>query len=306
MQNFFLNQSTKLQNNFQNNFQNDFFESGLFVVSTPIGNLLDITLRALQILQNVDLIICEDSRVAQKLLMQYQINDKKFLVYNDHSDENIRLKILNLLLQKQKLALISDAGTPLISDPGYKLIDFLRNNNQKIIPIPGACALTSCLSVAGLACDQFIFLGFLPTPSAQKEKIFKNYNRNFSWIFFESPNRLISTLELMQKTLDNPRISVARELTKIHEEIITNHLNEVLIFFQNNPQKLKGEIVVMVEKNHKNFPEISNQQLQEIIKSSIKNNKSLKDLAQEISEIYNLNKKEIYQLALNLKDQITN
>jgi 16S rRNA (cytidine1402-2'-O)-methyltransferase len=110
----------------------------------------------------------------------------------------------------------------------------------------------------------------------------------------------------MQKTLDNPRISVARELTKIHEEIITNHLNEVLIFFQNNPQKLKGEIVVMVEKNHKNFPEISNQQLQEIIKSSIKNNKSLKDLAQEISEIYNLNKKEIYQLALNLKDQITN
>ena len=298
MQNFFLNSSIKAQN-----ISSDIeLENALYIVSTPIGNLGDITIRALQILQKVDLVICEDSRVAQKLLSQYQIFDKKFLVYNDHSDENIRLKILNLLLQKQSLALISDAGTPLISDPGYKLINFLRVNNQKIISIPGASSLTACISVAGLACDQFIFLGFLPSSILQKEKIFKNYNRNFSWIFFESTNRLLATLELMHETLDNPRICIARELTKLHEEIVSDSLDKVLIFFQNNPQKLKGEVVVMVEKNDKNFQDISAQQLQEAIKSGIKDNKSLKDIAQELSEIYNLNKKEIYQLALQIKE----
>ena len=298
MQNFFLNSPIKAQN-----ISSDIeLVNALYIVSTPIGNLGDITLRALQILQKVDLIICEDSRVAQKLLSQYQIFDKKFLVYNDHSDENIRLKILNLLLQNQSLALISDAGTPLISDPGYKLINFLRVNNQKIISIPGASSLTACISVAGLACDQFIFLGFLPSTILQKEKIFKNYNRNFSWIFFESANRLLATLELMPKTLDNPRICIARELTKLHEEIVSDDLDKVLIFFKNNPQKLKGEMVVMVEKNDKNFQDISHEQLNESIKSGIQDNKSLKDIAQELSEIYNLNKKEIYQLALQIKN----
>jgi 16S rRNA (cytidine1402-2'-O)-methyltransferase len=298
MQNFFLNSPIKAQN-----ISSDIeLVNALYIVSTPIGNLGDITLRALQILQKVDLVICEDSRVAQKLLSQYQIFDKKFLVYNDHSDENIRLKILNLLLQKQSLALISDAGTPLISDPGYKLINFLRLNNQKIISIPGSSSLTSCISVAGLACDQFIFLGFLPSSILQKEKIFKNYNRNFSWIFFESTNRLLATLELMQRTLDNPRICIARELTKLHEEIVIDNVDKVLDFFQINPQKLKGEIVVMVEKNDKNFQDISHEQLNESIKSGIQDNKSLKDIAQELSEIYNLNKKEIYQLALQIKN----
>jgi|APGre2960657423_1045063.scaffolds.fasta_scaffold00261_6 16S rRNA (cytidine1402-2'-O)-methyltransferase len=298
MQNLFLNSPIKVQNTLKDTE----LACALYIVSTPIGNLGDITLRALQILQKVDLIICEDSRVAQKLLSQYQIIDKKFLVYNDHSDENIRLKILNLLIQNNRLALISDAGTPLISDPGYKLINFLRSHNQKIISIPGASSVTACISVAGLACDQFIFLGFLPSTSLQKEKVFKNYNRNFSWVFFESANRLLATLELMQKNLDNPRICIARELTKLHEEIVTDNLDKVLNFFQSNPQKLKGEVVVMVEKNDKNFSDISPQQLQESIKSAIQDNKSLKDIAQELSEIYNLNKKEIYQLALQIKD----
>ena len=287
----------------QNSNEQEILVSGLYVVSTPIGNLGDITLRALKILQNVDWIICEDSRVAQKLLTQYQIYEKKFIVYNDHSDENIRLKILNFLLQNQTMALISDAGTPLISDPGYKLINFLRINNQKIISVPGPSSLTACISVAGLACDQFIFLGFLPNSILQKEKIFKNYNRNFSWLFFESANRLLSTLELMDITLDNPRICVARELTKLHEEIITDTVKNVLIFFQNNSSKLKGEVVVMVEKNDKNFQDISHDQLQEVIKSGIKDNRSLKDISEELSKIYNLNKKEIYQLALHIKGQ---
>ncbi len=287
----------------QNSNEQEILVSRLYVVSTPIGNLGDITLRALKILQNVDWIICEDSRVAQKLLTQYQIYEKKFIVYNDHSDENIRLKILNFLLQNQTMALISDAGTPLISDPGYKLINFLRINNQKIISVPGPSSLTACISVAGLACDQFIFLGFLPNSILQKEKIFKNYNRNFSWLFFESANRLLSTLELMDITLDNPRICVARELTKLHEEIITDTVKNVLIFFQNNSSKLKGEVVVMVEKNDKNFQDISHDQLQEVIKSGIKDNRSLKDISEELSKIYNLNKKEIYQLALHIKGQ---
>lgn len=277
---------------------------GLYVVATPIGNLADITLHALNVLKNVDFIVCEDSRITQNLLKHYQIFDKKFIVYNDHSDEKIRLKILNFLLTNKSLALVSDAGTPLISDPGYKLINFLRSNNQKIIPIAGASSLTASLSVAGLACDQFMFLGFLPTSNNHKQNIFKNYSRNFTWVCFESANRLLETLNLLKECKIDSRICVAREITKIYEQIIVDQIDKLIEYFAVNQDKIRGEVVLIIEKNLKNHQDFSIEELQEAIISQLKLNKSLKDIASELAEIFNINKKTVYKLALEITQSV--
>jgi 16S rRNA (cytidine1402-2'-O)-methyltransferase len=299
MQNFLFELQQKNQNLEKNAF---------YVISTPIGNLADITIRALAILTEVDFVVCEDSRIAQKLLTSFKITEKKFIVYNDHSDQKTREKILNLLLNNHNLALISDAGTPMISDPGLKLIDYLRKNSRKIIPIPGVSSLTCAISVAGLACDQFIFLGFLPNSIIQKQKIFLQNNRNCSWIFFESANRLLETLEILDQNLSqngiHPRICIARELTKIYEEIIVNQLPEVINYFQLYPEKIKGELVVIVEKESKNQRNFSIENIEQSIKLLINEHKSLKEISTELAEIYGIHKKEIYQLALKIKNQL--
>lgn len=300
MQNIFT--QLPIKNIFENILLNE--KNALYVVATPIGNLADITIRALKVLSEVDFIVCEDSRVTAKLLQQYQILDKKFIVYNDHSDEKICLKILALIQQHKKLALVSDAGTPLISDPGYKLINFLRLNDCQIVAIPGPSALIASLSISGIACDQFLFLGFLPNSLTQKQKIFKSYSRNFSWIAFETALRLTETLQLIKENLPNCKIAVAKELTKIYEQIIVNDISSVSDFFANNPDKIKGEMVIIIEKNHKDFKDYSPQDLEKSILDAINQGKSLKDLSQELSEIYSLNKKEIYQIALNLKNNL--
>ena len=133
-------------------------ENALYIVPTPIGNLRDITLRALDVLSRVEIIVCEDSRVSSKLLGFYQISGKEFIVYNDNSQEKDRKKILHSLMSNKSVALLSDAGTPLISDPGYKLINFLREFNQKIIPLPGACSITTAICASSIACDNFLFM----------------------------------------------------------------------------------------------------------------------------------------------------
>lgn len=300
MQNIFT--KLPIKNIFDNIELNE--KNALYVVATPIGNLSDITIRALKVLSEVDFIVCEDSRVTSKLLDQYQIFDKKFIVYNDHSDEKICFKILALIQQQKKIALVSDAGTPLISDPGYKLINFLRLNNCQIVAIPGASAVVASLSVSGIACDQFLFLGFLPNSASQKQKIFKNYNRNFSWVVFETALRLVETLQLLQENFPNCKIAVAKELTKIYEQIIVGDIAFVVDFFANNPDKIKGEMVIIIEKNHKDFKDYSLQDLEKSILNAINQGKSLKDLAQELSEVYSVHKKEIYQMAINLKNNL--
>ncbi|GDX36444.1 ribosomal RNA small subunit methyltransferase I [Alphaproteobacteria bacterium] len=279
-------------------------KNALYVVATPIGNLSDITIRALKILSEVDFIICEDTRVTAKLLQQYQIFDKKLIVYNDHSDESARIKVLALIQQQKKIALVSDAGTPLISDPGYKLINFLRLNNCQIVAIPGPSALTASLSISGIACDQFLFLGFLPNSTIQRQKIFKNYSRNFSWIAFESALRLMETLKLLQESIPNCKIAIAKELTKIHEQIIFGDVKQVIEYFNDNSDKVKGELVIIIEKINRNEKQYCDDELEKSIIDAIKSGKTLKDLSQELSEIYSLHKKEIYQIALNIKNNL--
>ncbi len=275
-------------------------ESALYIVATPIGNLSDITLRALQVLSSVDCIICEDTRLSMRLLHAYEIKGKKTLTYNDFSEEKMREKISHLLLEGKSLALISDAGTPLISDPGYKLINFLRARNQKIIPIPGPSSLTSALCASGLACDNFLFLGFLPTTKPACKKLLNSLPKNFTFAFFESANRVVETLEIISETLGERRVCAAREITKIHEEIVTKELKNLQEFFSENSGKLRGEFVILVEKAKKDEKNFSEEDLQNEIKAALLRGESLKNLSQNLAEIYGTHKKEIYQLALKL------
>ena len=282
------------------NFKVQKIENALYVVATPIGNLNDITIRALQTLESVDFIICEDTRTSSILLSKFEIIKKKLLVYNDFSDSLCRNKVLNILNGGQSLALISDAGTPLISDPGYKLINFLRQEKQKIICVPGASSLTASISISGIPCDNFLFLGFLASNKTQKQQVIQTLPLNYSFVFFEVANRMQETLEIIKNTLENRNISIARELTKIHEEVIYGNVNEVFEFFQNNPQKLRGEFVVIVEKTAKNQKFFSNEEIIFEIKESLKKGKSIKDISIELSQIFDLNKKEVYKIALDL------
>lgn len=281
-------------------------ENALYIVATPIGNMGDISFRALQTLQNADFVICEDTRVTVKLLRHYKIQEKKFITYNDHSNDVDREKILNFLIQKHSIVLVSDAGTPLISDPGYKLIQFLRKYNQKIIPIPGASSPIAALCASGLACDNFLFLGFLPTSKIQQIDLLKSLPKNFTAIFFESANRVVKTLENINEALGNRRVCCARELTKIHEEIITDEVEKISEFFANNSSKLRGEFVVIIEKIARNDEKLSEEELTHEIKKALAAGFSVKELSNNLAEIYDLNKKAIYHLALEITKNAKN
>lgn len=225
----------------------------LYVVATPIGNLEDITLRALRILREVDFILCEDTRVATKLLSHYDIK-KPLVSYHAHSGLSKADKILEDLSEGKQLALISDAGTPTISDPGVLLIMQIREkfgNDIDIIPIPGASAVITALSVCGIPSSSFTFLGFLPHKKG-KETLLKEISASKrTVVFYESPHRILKTLtslrEHLLETVETKRkIVVARELTKIYENIISGTIEEVLQHFRDNEETVKGEFVVIV------------------------------------------------------------
>ena len=224
----------------------------LFIVATPIGNLEDLSMRALRILKEVDFILCEDTRVTKKILNYYQI-EKPILSYHQHS----RLKkvnyILELLKQGKNLALVSDAGTPGISDPGGKLINFLIKTPGlviKIVPIPGPSAVTAAASISGLPMDKFLFLGFPPTKRKRKKFFKEVINSKYPVIFYESPYRIIKTLKELGNVMNNEQrtmnnIVVCRELTKKFETIYKGKIEEVIEKIEKD--KIKGEFVIIVE-----------------------------------------------------------
>ena len=218
----------------------------LFVVGTPIGNLEDITLRAILTLQNVDMVLAEDTRNSKKLLDAHNI-DTKMISYHEHSSEKDIKRIIDLLLEGKDLALISDAGTPTISDPGYGLIRDCIKNNIIITPIPGASAITAAMSISGLPSDSFTFVGFLPQKKGRMKKIEQLKNIDNTIILFESPFRLEKTLNQLLDSLGNRSVVVGRELTKLYEEVIRGNLNELIKYFSKS--KVKGEIVIMIGKD---------------------------------------------------------
>ncbi len=220
------------------------FKSGLYIVSTPIGNLSDITLRALETLKNSTIILCEDTRISRKLLVKHNIVTK-LQIYNDQSDDNMRKSICKLLDQGEIISLISDAGTPLISDPGYKLVRELKRLGYYVDVVPGPSSPIAALTLSGLPTDRFLFAGFLPRTTIAKKNIFLELsNIDSTLIFFETANRLLDSLYIAKEVFFNPKVCVARELTKLYQEVKTGFVDEIIEYYQKNI--LKGEIVLII------------------------------------------------------------
>lgn len=223
----------------------------LYVVSTPIGNLGDITFRAIETLKKVNLIACEDTRHTRKLLSHYDIHNTltSFYEYN-------KLKKLDYLLNELRngkdIALVSDSGTPGISDPGFLIIKEAIKNNIKVIVIPGASAVISALAISGLPTDSFVFEGFLPRKKGKLKRVLSELaSLERTVVFYESPHRILETLKIMSEGLGNIYVVLARELTKQFEEVLRGQLNELISKIEAVP--LKGEIVVMFNRTFKNF-----------------------------------------------------
>ncbi|MEQ9115630.1 MAG: 16S rRNA (cytidine(1402)-2'-O)-methyltransferase [Rickettsiales bacterium] len=218
-------------------------EPGLYVVSTPIGNLEDISIRALKTLSSVDLVVCEDSRVTNKLLSKYGLK-KKIFVYNDHSSKEDRKKLLQLI-QDKTAALVSDAGTPLISDPGLKLIRFFKENNIFVTAIPGACAVINALVLSGLDTNMFEFYGFLPIKHSDRLKIINNLiSSEKTSLIYETAKKFHKLLNEVIEINPEQKIVVVREMTKLYEEVIEDTASNLL------QKKFKGELVVIFPAQH--------------------------------------------------------
>jgi len=222
----------------------------LYIVPTPIGNLEDVTLRALRVLKEVDLILCEDTSVTQKLLKKYEIENKTSVFYAQSGKGAIE-KALTLLTEGKSIALVTDAGTPAISDPGVVLVDAVRKEfgEDAVIALPGASALTTALSVSGLDASQFTFLGFLPHKKG-RETLFKEIAESKrTMVFYESVHRIEKTLEKLAEILeDTRRVTVARELTKLFEEVRTGSAKTLQNHFKEHKDHIRGEFVVIVER----------------------------------------------------------
>lgn len=271
----------------------------LYIVATPIGNIKDISFRAIEVLENVDFIICEDTRVTNILLKNYNIK-KPLLVYNDHSDQVMRNKILSLLDEGKNLALVSDAGTPLISDPGYKLIQVLHKNNITVNAIPGPCSVIAALSIAGVATDRFMFMGFLPSKINAKSAVFAEVQAiKTTLVFFEASNRLLETLGVIEDYFANRKVAIVREITKIYEEVVKGSAAQVAQYFNDHPDKLRGEIVLIIDSPTEDETMSEAEMFKQLEKLMLE--MSLKDAVEVISSQYKISKKQIYKLALKVK-----
>ena len=274
--------------------------NGLYIISTPIGNLQDISARATEVLREADVIACEDTRVSRKLFSLLGLpQDKQFIKYEDHSEEKNSQHLIDLILENHAVALISDAGSPLISDPGYKLVRKCREQNVYVTAVPGACAVITALQLSGLPTNRFMFAGFIPNKDKARADLFTELkNIDTTLIFYETAPRLLKTLQQAAEIFANREVAVARELTKMFEETVCGDFAAVTEHFEQNEPR--GEFVLMIapppEKEYKidDVREILQQRLRET---------SLKTAVKEICEQYKLNKNEVYDLALELKDE---
>ncbi len=272
---------------------------GLYIVSTPIGNLNDITLRALDVLKSSDIIFCEDTRVSNKLLVKHQIK-ASLKVYNDNSDLSSRNNIKKLIIEGKIISLISDAGTPLISDPGYKLVRDLKSYGLSVDVIPGPCAAIAALTLSGLPTDKFYFAGFLPKTREGKVKIFNSLSRmNCTLIFYETSLRLLHTLEIALEILGNRQANVARELTKLYQESNTTKLSELIDHYKSSPPK--GEVVFSIQGEESLA--ISTDKLRENISNLIAQGLSAKSVSDKMFAQYSecFSRKDIYKITNEIK-----
>lgn len=271
---------------------------GLYVVATPIGNLRDITLRALDVLKAADVILAEDTRVAAKLLAAYDIK-KPLLRYDDHAGPKVLPEIIERLRIGQIVAQISDAGTPLISDPGFRLVEIARETGVNIHPVPGASSVLAALCLAGLPTDRFTFAGFLPNKSAARKTFIGEFaSQKATLVFFETGPRLHEALVDLLAVLGDREACVCRELTKLYETGYRNRLS--VLVDDDHLQEPKGEIVIVIAPPAEAAP--SAESLDEALALALEHY-SPSDAAQQLAQVFGLPRKVIYQKALELKSR---
>ena len=279
------------------NLNNNKFKPGLYCVATPIGNMGDISFRAVKILQQSDLILCEDTRVTKKILQKFEINKK--LISNHKFNENKNLdKVIEILKNDKIVSLVSDAGTPAVSDPGRILVQECVKNKINIFPIPGASAVSSAISISGFS-DNFYFCGFLPEKQNQVKKLFKNISLlESSIVFFISPNKLIKRMDDVKEFFSDRDIIICREISKYHEEYIRTSVQKLSdINFSR-----KGEITIVISEIKKE--KLSFKELQESDKKKINKlikKMSIKDIVKKVSSDREISKKLIYNYCLEIK-----
>jgi len=273
----------------------------LYLIATPIGNREDISMRALHVLKNVDIIACENTRHSSQLLSIYGIK-KKLIALHQHNELDKADHIAKIVDDGKSVAYISDAGTPAISDPGADLVEYFHNLKLDVFSIPGPSALIAAFSISGFQTSHFQFYGFLPNTIGKRKKTLKNiYNSNITTIFYESPHRIIKTLKVMREIFGNDHlIFIARELTKIFETYYKGKLSELIDEIQNNKDNQKGEFVLIVSALKKDKQKEEIIPLEDALRSTL-NQISLKESVNVISQIYNKGKKEIYNLAMEIK-----
>lgn len=264
----------------------------LYIVATPIGNLEDITFRAINILKDVDIIAAEDTRHTLKLLNHYEIS-KPLISYHRHNADTKTEVLLKELINGKDIALVSDAGTPGICDPGEEIIKECIEKNIEITPIPGACAMINALICSGISTKEFIFIGFLPlNKKSRKEKLEEIQKANKTLILYEAPHKLESTLKDLKHILEDRKIVLAREITKIHEEFIRGDID----FLIEKSKEIKGEIVLIIEANNKKEEnELLNLSLEEHYKYYESKGLEKKEIIKKIAKDRNVNKNEIYK-----------
>ena len=265
----------------------------LYLVATPIGNIEDITLRAIRTLNESSIVLAENTKTSKKLFSAHGINSK-LVSFNDFSSNTKIVSLLRKLKDGDSISLISDAGTPLISDPGFNLVSQAIDENIRIESIPGPSAVIAGLITSGIDNQKFIFEGFLPKKNNELKKTFSKLNyESRTTIFFESPHRIIKSLKFMEQILDSRRkISIARELTKMHETILRGTIGEVASFVEKDPNLTRGEIVLIFEGTNNNFSDFD-EKLDELF-NSLKKEVSLKKFSKVFSRITNFSAKEIY------------
>jgi len=272
----------------------------LYIVPTPIGNLEDITLRALRVLKEADLIAAEDTRHTLNLLNHYGIKTP-LTSYHEHNERTKAQSLVERLLGGENIALVSDAGTPAISDPGYRLVVDAIHVGIRVIPLPGAAALTAALSAGGLPTDRFAFEGFLPAKKQERRARLRELRQDArTLVIYEAPHRLNESLQDMQQILGDREIVVGRELSKVHEEFLRGTLSEVMPRLAD--REVKGEITIVVHGCTEEC-QVSEENIGTEIRRLINEGMGMKDLSEVLGERHHVSKRQIYQLALKLKSE---
>jgi 16S rRNA (cytidine1402-2'-O)-methyltransferase len=275
-------------------------ENGLYLVPTPIGNLKDITLRAIETLKKSNYILCEDTRVSRILLDKYEIKSRLISNHKFNESKNLN-KIIDILKSGETISLISDAGTPSISDPGAKLVNECVKNNIKIIPIPGPSAVVTAVSISGFS-EKFIFYGFLPEKKQAIANVFSQISKfNDTCVFFISSKKVNKIIPELKKNFSGRKVIFCREISKIYEEFIRKNVDELEIF----NKELKGELTIVIseKKIEKNYSQELSESDMNIIKKMI-NKLTIKEITEIISQNKDISKKEIYNYCLKIKNEI--